>query len=88
MKKQEITVCNHLGIHARPASMIVQCASQFVSEIWLEKDGMKANAKSIMSVMMLAAACDSVISLIAKGKDEAAAIAAIAELFEKKFNEE
>jgi phosphocarrier protein HPr len=88
MKKKEITVSNHLGIHARPASMIVQCASQYASEIWLEKDGMKANAKSIMSVMMLAAACDSTLLICAKGQDEEAALAAIVELFNNKFNEE
>ncbi|MDD5673788.1 MAG: HPr family phosphocarrier protein [Chitinivibrionales bacterium] len=88
MKNQEVIVRNRLGIHARPAAMIVQCASRFNSEIWLEKDGMKANAKSIMSVMMLAAAADTTLCIMAAGKDEETALAAIVDLFSKKFNEE
>jgi phosphocarrier protein HPr len=88
MIEQEIKVINRLGIHARPSSMIVQTAMKFKSSVNLIKDGANADAKSIMSVMMLAAGCDSVVTLRANGPDEKDAITAIASLFEQKFKEE
>ncbi len=87
MIQQEVTVLNHLGIHARPASLIVQTSIAFDAEIWIEKDGTTANAKSIMSVMMLAAGCDSKVIVRACGKDEEKALEAMIKLFERKFNE-
>lgn len=83
-----ITVTNQLGLHARPASLIVQTANKFNAEIFLEKDGISANAKSIMSVMMLAAAVNSQVKISAKGKDAQVAVDAIAALFAGNFNEE
>jgi len=88
MIEQEIKVINKLGIHARPSSMIVQTAMKFKSSINLIKDGANADAKSIMSVMMLAAGQDSVVTVRVNGADEKEAIAAIAALFAQKFNEE
>jgi phosphocarrier protein len=88
MIERRITVINTLGIHARPASLIVQTAMKFKSNIVLIKDGASADAKSIMSVMMLAAAFNSQVIIHATGEDESEAINAIAGLFEKKFNEE
>lgn len=88
MAEKLITVINTLGIHARPASLIVQTAMKFKSSIALTKDGVSADAKSIMSVMMLAAAYKSQVTIKATGADENEAINAIAALFEKKFNEE
>ena len=88
MIEKEIIVTNLLGIHARPASMIVQAAMKFTSAITLEKDGAEADAKSIMSVMMLAAGKDSRVRIRAKGADEKDAIASITQIFENKFNEE
>jgi phosphocarrier protein HPr len=87
MTQREVIVNNHLGIHARPASLIVQTSAAFNADIWLEKDGTAANAKSIMSVMMLAASCDSKVLIRAAGKDEEKAVEAIVKLFENKFNE-
>ncbi len=87
MTEKIVKVTNSLGIHARPASMIVRAASQYSSSIFLEKDGVNADAKSIMNVMMLAAGCDSSVTIRADGEDENEALAAIAELFETKFNE-
>jgi phosphocarrier protein HPr len=87
MIQRDILVTNSLGIHARPASLIVQTATPFDCEIVLEKDGTCANAKSIMSVMMLAAACDAKVTLRANGKDEEKAVDALSRLFEAKFNE-
>jgi phosphocarrier protein HPr len=88
MVEKEIRVVNELGIHARPASLIVKAATGFRSEITLEKDGVSADAKSIMGVMMLAAAHNSVVVVRAKGGDEVEAVVAIEALFNQKFNEE
>jgi phosphocarrier protein len=88
MTKREIMVTNTLGIHARPASLIVRTAMNFKSSVTIEKDGATADAKSIMSVMMLAAGQNSHIIIRASGSDEVQAIEAIAAIFENKFNEE
>ena len=88
MTEKNVTVINSLGIHARPASMIVQTAITFKSSIQIMKDGAAADAKSIMSVMMLAAAQGSAVTVKADGEDEKKAVDAIIELFNKKFNEE
>jgi phosphocarrier protein len=87
MVQQEIIVSNVLGIHARPAALIVQLSNKFASEIWLEKNGAKADAKSIMSVMMLAAAYQSKVLICADGKEERQALDALVKLFKSNFNE-
>jgi phosphocarrier protein HPr len=87
MIQQEVLVGNPLGIHARPAALIVQMSSKFSSDVWLEKDGVSANAKSIMSVMMLAAAHKSKIIIRADGPQEKEAVEALVRLFDSKFNE-
>jgi len=68
--------------------MLVQKASKFKSEIKLQKEDIEANAKSILSVMMLAAEVGSFVIIKAEGEDEEQAVKAIAELFEEKFGEE
>jgi phosphocarrier protein len=88
MIKREVTVINKQGLHARPAGAIVRAAGAFKSRVELFKDGAAADAKSIMSVMMLAAAKGTVVKVSADGEDEAAAVEAIVALFEGKFNEE
>lgn len=88
MIKKEITVKNTLGIHARPAFQIATLANKFSANITFVKDHFSANARSIMSLMMLAAGQETKIVIQADGKDEQAAIDAIAELFEKRFNED
>jgi phosphocarrier protein len=88
MTEKQVIVTNSLGIHARPASMIVQSAAKFSSDISLEKDGTSADAKSIMSVMMLAAGNESRVIIRASGKDEQEAVESLAKIFESKFNEE
>ena len=85
---REVLVENTLGIHARPATKIIQTASNFSSNITLEVDGVTADAKSIMSVMMLAAAHNAKVTIRATGADETEAAEAIAELFRRKFDEE
>jgi phosphocarrier protein HPr len=88
MTEQVVTVLNSLGIHARPASLIVQTAIKFKSSVSIVKDGATADAKSIMSVMMLAAACNSSVIVRAAGADEKEAVKLLVELFNQKFNEE
>ena len=88
MIERSVKVINQLGIHARPASMIVQGANKFKSRIWIVKDGIPADAKSIMNVMMLAAAYGSEVVIRASGDDEQQAVTAIEELFNGKFNED
>lgn len=88
MVERQITVTNARGIHARPASLIAQTSTKFKSNITLTKDGTSADAKSIMNVMILAAAQNSEVIIRASGEDENEAVDAIVELFKKNFNEE
>jgi phosphocarrier protein len=87
MIKQEIEIINKLGLHARASTKLTQVASQFSSEIWIERNARRVNAKSIMGVMMLAASKGSKILLEANGADETAALAALTALINDKFGE-
>ncbi|MEJ2067502.1 MAG: HPr family phosphocarrier protein [Deltaproteobacteria bacterium] len=78
---------NKLGLHARAANMVVQVASNFVSTITVDKDGIKANAKSIMGLLLLAAGQGSKIVVRAQGKDAQEAVADIGKLIEDRFGE-
>jgi phosphocarrier protein HPr len=88
MMEREIKVINALGVHARPASKIVQTANKFKAKISLVRDNANADAKSILHVMMLGANFDSTVLIRATGQDEKEAVDAIAALFDQKFNEE
>ena len=88
MVEKILTVRNRAGIHARPASLIAQTANKFSSEILLENNDTTANAKSIMGVITMAAGYNTNLVLKADGSDAADAVAAIAALFENKFEEE
>ena len=88
MAKKDFTILNKLGIHARPAAQFVKTANRFQSDIYVEKDGEEVDGKSIMGLMMLAAGHGSVISVNAEGADADAALAAIADLIDRKFEED
>ncbi len=88
MVEKTTVIKNRAGIHARPAAMIVQTAGKFKSRIFLEKNGDRINAKSIMGIITLGAGYDSVILIIAEGEDDADAAAAIEKLFINRFEEE
>lgn len=88
MLTQPITIVNKLGLHARAAAKLVSTASEFESEVYLQCNGQRVNAKSIMGIMMLAAGVGSQLQLIADGRDEKEAIAALSALFEDRFGEE
>lgn len=87
MIKQDIEIINKLGLHARASTKLTQTASQFASEIWIERNGRRVNAKSIMGVMMLAAAKGASITIEATGADETAAMAALKALISDYFGE-
>ena len=87
MVKQEIEIINKLGLHARASTKLTQTASQYLSEIWIERNGRKVNAKSIMGVMMLAASKGSKITLETTGKDEQPAMDALLALINNRFGE-
>lgn len=79
MQKQEFNITAETGIHARPATLLVQAASKFNSDINLEYKGKSVNLKSIMGVMSLGVGQGSDVLITAEGDDEAEAIASIAE---------
>ena len=82
------TILNEVGIHARPASMIVKCLLQFQSEVFIEKDGRKVNGKSIMGILMLAAGKGTQIRVDADGPDAQETLKAVEELILSKFGED
>jgi phosphocarrier protein len=85
--KQEILIINKLGLHARASTKLTQTASQFKSDIWIERNGRRVNAKSIMGVMMLAASKGSTVTLEANGADEVEAMDALVALINNRFGE-
>jgi phosphocarrier protein HPr len=87
MIKHEIEIINKLGLHARASTKLTQTASIYNSDIWIERNGRRVNAKSIMGVMMLAASKGSKIILEAEGKDEKPAMDALIELINNRFGE-
>lgn len=81
-------IVNQRGLHARASAKFVQMASQFASEISVEKDGVKVGGTSIMGLMMLAASRGTTIQISASGADADEAVAALLQLVENKFGEE
>ncbi len=88
VQSKELTIINKLGLHARAAAKLVALASNYQSEISIEKDGKRVNGKSIMGVMMLAASQNSVVSVVITGEDENEAMQSIEQLFLNYFDEE
>lgn len=87
MITEKIKVKNKLGLHARPAAMIVTTATKFKAEFFITKNGMRINGKSIMGVMMLAAEMGAELTLELDGPDEVEALKAIIEVIDTKFGE-
>jgi len=85
---RNIEIINKLGLHARAAAQFVQLASSFNSHIEFEKDNRRVNGKSIMGVMMLAAAKGSEITLYTDGKDEEESMKQLEQLINNRFNED
>ena len=81
------TICNERGLHARAAARFVKTAAQFDAEIWVRKNGTEVSGRSIMGLMMLAAAPGTMLELSASGPQAAEAVAALANLIDCKFDE-
>lgn len=88
MLLEEFTIINKLGLHARASALLVKNASKFKSDIKIEREGVEVNGKSIMGIMMLAAAKGTKIKLKIEGEDEAEAMAALSQLIRDGFGEE
>jgi phosphocarrier protein HPr len=87
MLKTKIEISNKLGLHARASAKLTQLAGQFKSEVFLARQGRRVNAKSIMGVMMLAAAKGAQVEIETNGADEDAAMQALTQLIGDKFGE-
>jgi len=88
MTKKTVVIINKLGMHARPSAMLVTAAARFEAEVFLTKDDLRVNGKSIMGVMMLAAEKGAEIVIEAEGPDELAAVEAIGKVISSGFGEE
>ncbi len=84
----ELTIPNEDGLHARPAAKFVKLASRFSCDVWVEKDQEEINGKSIMGLMMLAAAQGSVIRVSAEGEDAELALEKLSALVNSGFENE
>lgn len=87
MMEKIMTIRNRMGLHARPAAMFVQEAGKFKSQVYVVKDGLQVNGKSVMGLMLLAAESGSKLVIKADGPDENDAISALEKLFERRFDE-
>jgi phosphocarrier protein HPr len=88
MSEQTIQIRNKYGLHARPAAEFVKLATQFQSEIWVRKQELEVNGKSIMGMMMLAAECGAEITIRADGDDANEAIDKLIALVNNRFGED
>jgi phosphocarrier protein HPr len=88
MQQQSVTIRNKLGLHARAAAKLVNTAGRFTSSVTLRNDHRSADAKSIMGIMMLAAAQGTELELTVEGEDEKEALESVVALFDDLFGEE
>jgi len=87
MQQREVEIVNKLGLHARASAKLTQLAGKYQCEVWLARNGRRVNAKSIMGVMMLAAAKGTSVVVETSGADEDEAMQALVELISQKFGE-
>ena len=85
MVKENVTITNNIGLHARPATFFIQKANSYRSSIWIEKDDRKVNAKSLLGVLSMGIAKGMTVTLIAEGADEADAIQGLVTLVQTGF---
>ncbi|MGZ8154930.1 MAG: HPr family phosphocarrier protein [Burkholderiales bacterium] len=88
MLQREVEIINKLGLHARASAKLTQTAGRFRSEVWLSRNGRRVNAKSIMGVMMLAAAKGTTVIVETDGPDEEQALRALEKLVADRFGED
>jgi phosphocarrier protein len=87
MLQQEAEILNKLGLHARASAKLTQVAGRFQAHVWVSRNGRRVNAKSIMGVMMLAAAMGSTVTVETDGPDEQQAMDAVTALIAARFDE-
>jgi phosphocarrier protein len=87
MKIVEVEIKNEVGLHARPATFFIQRANEFKSSIWVEKEGRRVNAKSLLGILSLGITGGTSITIIADGADEQAAIDGLEKLVDNRFEE-
>jgi len=87
MPRADVEITNKLGLHARASAKLTQLAGSYPCEVWMERNGRRINAKSIMGVMMLAAGKGSTVTVDIKGERADEALAAIVALIADKFGE-
>ena len=87
MISKEVVINNQVGLHARPATFFIQKANEFKSSIWVEKEDMRVNAKSLLGVLSLGIVKGTPVTIIADGADEDAAIETLSELIDADFSE-
>ena len=87
MQQLEVEIVNKLGLHARASAKLTQLAGKYQAEVWMTRNGRRVNAKSIMGVMMLAAAKGTTVMIETSGVDEDEAMTALLELIRDKFGE-
>ena len=87
MLQREVEIINKLGLHARASAKLTQVAGGFQANVWVSRNARRVNAKSIMGVMMLAAAMGSKLMVETEGPDEAEAMAAVTQLIARRFEE-
>ena len=87
MSSIRVVVSNPLGLHARPAAKVVDCSARYASDICIQYQDQTVDAKSIMSVLMLAAPCGAELKITANGADQADALNSLRALFESGFGE-
>lgn len=88
MPKADVEIINKLGLHARASARLTQLAGSFPCEVWMERNGRRINAKSIMGVMMLAAGKGSTVMVDTSGDRDEEALAAILALIAGRFGED
>ena len=88
MTSRTVTVVNRLGMHARAAAKFVHLATRFQSHISVARDTCQMDGKSIMGILLLAAACGSILTITANGSDEAVAVEALTALVQSGFGED
>jgi phosphocarrier protein len=87
MYSKEVTVQNHVGLHARPATFFIQKANEFKSSIWVEREDRRVNAKSLLGVLSLGIVGGTAIRILAGGADEEAAVEDLVRLVDSGFTE-
>jgi phosphocarrier protein len=87
-QERRVVIRNRHGLHARPAAEFVKRAGRYDADVWVRKEELEVNGKSIMGMMMLAAECGSEITIRAAGVDAGTAVADLAALVESRFGEE